>query len=426
MVDPFEALRLSVEPRQPDPVFSAGLRARVERAFDLPTGVTVSDLTLATQRTFRPNPEPPLRQTITPYLAVADARRAIEWYEDALGGRLLDEPVVMSDGRIGHAEIELAGGRLMLSDEFPAIGVAAPVAGQGVSVTIHLSVDDVDSVIHRAVSHGAVLEREPADYPYGRNGVVRDPFGHRWLVSSEPSSPTPRLHHGDVGYASLWVGDAERAARFFASALGWQIEPNDGRWGFAVQGLTLPHGIDPGHQEPTLFLCYAVSDIQLALDAVRSAGGTAEDPMDEPWGPTAMCTDNQGLAFAVFEPPGGVAVGDSSRPEDNHAGDLAYITMNVVDSTTAREFYSAVLGWRWHPGRVEDGWGVEATVPMTGLSGGHDRSFVMPMYRVQDIAGAVVRVRQAGGSATDPEMQPYGVTAECSDDQGTRFYLGQL
>jgi uncharacterized protein len=35
-------------------------------------------------------------------------------------------------------------------------------------------------------------------------------------------------------------------------------------------------------------------------------------------------------------------------------------------------------------------------------------------------------VRTAGGSATDPVQQPYGLTSECVDDQGTRFYLGEL
>jgi predicted enzyme related to lactoylglutathione lyase len=48
------------------------------------------------------------------------------------------------------------------------------------------------------------------------------------------------------------------------------------------------------------------------------------------------------------------------------------------------------------------------------------------MYLVDDIGAAVERVRAAGGTASDPERQPYGVTSDCVDDQGTRFYLGQL
>jgi predicted enzyme related to lactoylglutathione lyase len=48
------------------------------------------------------------------------------------------------------------------------------------------------------------------------------------------------------------------------------------------------------------------------------------------------------------------------------------------------------------------------------------------MWRVDDIDAAVERVRRAGGTATDPERQPYGTTSTCTDDQGTRFYLGDL
>lgn len=45
---------------------------------------------------------------------------------------------------------------------------------------------------------------------------------------------------------------------------------------------------------------------------------------------------------------------------------------------------------------------------------------------VDDITAAVARVRAAGGTAADPERQPYGISAHCTGDQGTPFYLGQL
>lgn len=55
-----------------------------------------------------------------------------------------------------------------------------------------------------------------------------------------------------------------------------------------------------------------------------------------------------------------------------------------------------------------------------------DEATVVPMYRVGDIAVAVERVRGAGGTATDPEPQPYGVSSLCTDDQDTRFDLGEM
>ncbi|HEX6394225.1 MAG TPA: VOC family protein [Acidimicrobiales bacterium] len=430
MADPFDALRVPSEAQLPDPEFSDRLRSRLLKAFDLPKGVTVSDLTLEDVEV-APSPAVVTGEVrVLPYLAVAGAQRAIDWYREALGARLRGSPIVMPDGRIGHAELEIPnGGLLMLSEEYPEIGVVAPSPAGGVPVTIYASVPNVDEVVSRAVDAGASLERDVLDYDYGRNGVIRDPFGHRWLISTEPSAPRTyvRIRHGDVGYASLWVRDAERASRFFSEVLGWEFEPNDGTWGWAVRGLSLPHGIDPRHPDPTLFLCYAVADLGPTLEAVRASGGSAAEPVNEPWGPTAMCRDNQGLEFALFEPPGGVGrAGDPPPPESGRPGDLAYITMYVPDSSAARDFYGSVLGWRWRPGRVEDGWGAEGPVPMTGLSGGHERSFIMPMYRVDDIQRAVGRVRALGGQSTDPEQQPYGISAECEDDQGTRFYLGQL
>ncbi len=63
---------------------------------------------------------------------------------------------------------------------------------------------------------------------------------------------------------------------------------------------------------------------------------------------------------------------------------------------------------------------------MVGIAGGRPKACCVPMYQVDDIHSAVARVRAAGGTATEPEQQPYGVTAEAVDDQGTRFYLGQM
>jgi predicted enzyme related to lactoylglutathione lyase len=63
---------------------------------------------------------------------------------------------------------------------------------------------------------------------------------------------------------------------------------------------------------------------------------------------------------------------------------------------------------------------------MIGLSGGRERATAVPMWRVVDIERAVAAVRAGGGTATDPERQPYGLTSECADDEGMRFYLGEM
>ena len=55
---------------------------------------------------------------LTPYICVADARAAIDWYADALGAEVVYEPIVMDDGKIGHGELAVGGARWMMSDEF--------------------------------------------------------------------------------------------------------------------------------------------------------------------------------------------------------------------------------------------------------------------------------------------------------------------
>ena len=121
---------------------------------------------------------------LTPYICCQDAARAIEFYARAFGATekmRLAEP----DGRIGHAEIDVAGAVVMLSDEYPDHGVRSPKAIGGTPVTLHLYVDDVDAFVRRAVAAGATLRRPVADQFYGdRAGQIEDPFGHVWHVAT--------------------------------------------------------------------------------------------------------------------------------------------------------------------------------------------------------------------------------------------------
>ncbi len=120
---------------------------------------------------------------LTPYLAVSDARRAIIWYVEHLGAEVTHEPIVMADGRVGHVELAVDGGRWMMADEHPEIQVQAPAPDRGVAVTLHLVIGDVDALVARVVAGGAQLDRGPEDSPVGRVAVVRDPFGHRWFLN---------------------------------------------------------------------------------------------------------------------------------------------------------------------------------------------------------------------------------------------------
>lgn len=121
---------------------------------------------------------------LTPYLAVHDARAAVDWYTRVLGAVVTVEPIVMPDGRIGHVELEIDGARLMMADAHPELQCPAPTAGAGSPVTLHLSVSDVDTLVARARDGGAEVDRGPEDNPpVGRVAVLRDPYGHRWFLN---------------------------------------------------------------------------------------------------------------------------------------------------------------------------------------------------------------------------------------------------
>jgi len=102
MPDPFEVLRTAAAPVDPDSNFAARLRSRIELSLRLPRGVTATDDDLAPQ----PGSEAAGR-AVVPYLIVADAREALEWYTSSLGARRRGETILMPDGRVGHAEMEL-------------------------------------------------------------------------------------------------------------------------------------------------------------------------------------------------------------------------------------------------------------------------------------------------------------------------------
>lgn len=120
---------------------------------------------------------------ICPYLCVRGAGAAIDFYVDAFGAvekLRLTEP----GGRIGHAELDIGGALLMMSDEYPELGIQGPRDEELPPVTIYLHVDDADAVIARAADAGARVERSVEDQFYGeRSGVVIDPFGHRWYIA---------------------------------------------------------------------------------------------------------------------------------------------------------------------------------------------------------------------------------------------------
>lgn len=361
----------------------------------------------------------PPRSAALPYLSVANARDAIAWYVDTFGATVVGEPIVMDDGRIGHAELAIAGGVLYLADEYPEIGLKGPDP-QVSSVSLMLHVPDTDATLERARARGAQVQREPYENYGARNATVVDPFGHRWMLSGPVTGAATPIQHGDVGYVSVWTPDAERAAAFYGHVLGWTYDPathqvTNTKQHIGIVSVTNPQG---------MLCCYAVADLAGVRRSILDGGGHAGEVQEFDFGTVLDATDSQGAAFAVFQPAPG-----TPRPELNGAGpgELSYITYEVPDSAAFKAFYSRVLFWTFEPGRIDDGWQVPGTHPMAGVAGGSAQRVTVPMWTVDDIDAAVARVREAGGTLIEePSQQAYGKMAHCTDDQGTRFYLGEF
>ncbi len=128
---------------------------------------------------------------VFPYLRVADTAAAMRFYAQAYGAVekfRLTEPT----GRIGHAEMQLGPGVLMLSDAFPEFGLTAPAGNADIGCSVHLHVDDADAMAAAAVAAGATMLMPPTDQFYGeRSCRLRDPFGHTWLIGHEIEKVSP-------------------------------------------------------------------------------------------------------------------------------------------------------------------------------------------------------------------------------------------
>ncbi|MEQ8786474.1 MAG: VOC family protein [Pirellulaceae bacterium] len=139
----------------------------------------------------QPDSKPCRIDQVYPYLRMRDATAAIEFYKRVFGAEeifRLTEP----GGRIGHAELQFGPVVVMVSDEYPEMGILGPPSPGGGGLGIHLHVDDVDSLTQRAVDAGATLTMAPTDQFYGeRSAKIVDPFGHEWMLGQHLEDVSP-------------------------------------------------------------------------------------------------------------------------------------------------------------------------------------------------------------------------------------------
>jgi PhnB protein len=136
-------------------------------------------------------PIPDGYHSVTPYLIVEGAARALDFYKKAFGAA---ENFRMPgpDGRIGHAEIRIGDSVVMLADQNPEMGAKGPQTYGGTPVSLMLYVENVDKVFAQALAAGATVERPVANQFYGdRTGGIVDPFGHKWYIATHVEDVPP-------------------------------------------------------------------------------------------------------------------------------------------------------------------------------------------------------------------------------------------
>jgi PhnB protein len=134
---------------------------------------------------------PPRPTSLTPHLFVRDTDGAIAFYRTAFGAAELLRNR-LPDGRVLLVELAVGPARLLLSEETPSLNALAPPTIGGSPVLLHLEVADPDAVAERAIDAGAQVEIPVQEMFWGeRYGVLRDPFGHRWAISTAREQLTP-------------------------------------------------------------------------------------------------------------------------------------------------------------------------------------------------------------------------------------------
>jgi PhnB protein len=129
--------------------------------------------------------------TLTPYITVDDAAAAIDFYVRAFGATEVMR-LAGPDGKIFHAEVRLGDSHLMLADENPDWGNRGPKSLGGASGSLMYYVDDPDAAFQRAIEAGATEVMPVSDQFYGdRSGMVTDPFGHMWSISTQIERLSP-------------------------------------------------------------------------------------------------------------------------------------------------------------------------------------------------------------------------------------------
>lgn len=124
--------------------------------------------------------------TITPGLVVNNAKKAIELYQKAFGATV-DYCMDAQNGKVMHAQLQIGGSKIFLSDVDPGMGCGTPTVS-----TFYVYIDDVDAGFTKATQAGLKELYAPQDMFWGdRTGTLDDGFGNRWTLATHVRDVSP-------------------------------------------------------------------------------------------------------------------------------------------------------------------------------------------------------------------------------------------
>ena len=130
--------------------------------------------------------------SLTPYLVVRDADRAIAFYRKAFGAEEMFRMPGPDGKGVGHAEIRIGDTPIMLAEENPAWSQKSAETLGGSPISLHIYVADTDAAFQRAVAAGCKVVMPPADMFWGdRYGKVLDPEGIQWGIATNKETVSP-------------------------------------------------------------------------------------------------------------------------------------------------------------------------------------------------------------------------------------------
>ena len=281
MTDPFIALANTDNPRvTPRAAFAEDLRRRVEREL-------LGDMTAEADSASRPGVDGDAGYLFYFTLPTQDPERAARFYRGLFGW-----------------DLHSGDGGLHVDGVYPPMGVAS---GESTSPEIWIEVSDIERAAERVRELGGEAD-EPVLYDSGWNAECRDDQGviFNIIVPAEHyrQGQARSTKPGELFYWSLPAPDAERSKAFFQSLFGWEYGDAGDAGGIHVSNKLPDGGLGGGREGTHADVFFRVADLDEAMAAVETLGGTADVAGEGPEGRHAICTDDQGVAFGLSEPAG--------------------------------------------------------------------------------------------------------------------------